>query len=52
MMGSSNASGEKKVKFQHPKCKYGSYTIMQGSATAKNSDRIFDKPLFYGLQCV
>ncbi|RYR01304.1 hypothetical protein Ahy_B06g080170 [Arachis hypogaea] len=40
-MGSSNASGGKKVKFQHPRCKCGSYAIMQGSATAKKPDRIF-----------
>ncbi|RYR17596.1 uncharacterized protein LOC107481552 [Arachis duranensis] len=40
-MGSSNPSGGKKVKFQHSKCKCGSYAIMQGSATAKNPDRIF-----------
>ncbi|QHO51938.1 GRF zinc finger protein [Arachis hypogaea] len=40
-IGSSNASGGKKLKFQHPKCKCGSYAIMQGSATAKNPERIF-----------
>ncbi|XP_020961428.1 uncharacterized protein LOC110263902 [Arachis ipaensis] len=40
-MGLSNASEGKKVKFQYPKCKCGSYAIMQGSATAKNPDMIF-----------
>ncbi|RYR42421.1 hypothetical protein Ahy_A08g038898 [Arachis hypogaea] len=40
-MGSSNASGGKKLKFQHPKCKCGSYAIMQGSAIVKNPEWIF-----------
>ncbi|KAL1318486.1 hypothetical protein AAHE18_15G209100 [Arachis hypogaea] len=41
MGSSSNASWGKKVKFQHPKCKCGTYAIMQGSGTVKNPDRIF-----------
>ncbi|QHN83349.1 uncharacterized protein DS421_20g704010 [Arachis hypogaea] len=42
MVGSSsNASEGKKAKFQHPKCKCGTYAIMQESGTAKNPGRIF-----------
>ncbi|RYR00023.1 hypothetical protein Ahy_B07g088068 [Arachis hypogaea] len=42
MVGSSsNASVGKKAKFQHPKCKCGTYAIMQESGTLKNPDRIF-----------
>ncbi|RYR03810.1 hypothetical protein Ahy_B06g083160 [Arachis hypogaea] len=42
MVGSSsNASEGMKAKFQHLKCKCGTYAIMQESETAKNPDRIF-----------
>ncbi|QHO29109.1 uncharacterized protein DS421_7g222450 [Arachis hypogaea] len=50
MVGSSsNASEGKKAKFQHPKCKCGTYVVMQQSGTAKNPDRIFLGCSYYGV---
>ncbi|RYR71121.1 hypothetical protein Ahy_A02g005417 [Arachis hypogaea] len=50
MVGSSsNASEGKKAKFQHPKCKCGTYAVMQQSGTAKNPDRIFLGCSYYGV---
>ncbi|RYR02923.1 hypothetical protein Ahy_B06g081752 [Arachis hypogaea] len=47
---SSNASEDKKAKFQHPKCKCGTYAVMQQSGTAKNPDRIFMGCANYGME--
>ncbi|XLU19636.1 hypothetical protein S245_055702 [Arachis hypogaea] len=50
LCSSSNASEEKKAKFQHPKCKRGTYTIMQGFGTLKNTDRIFLGCSYYRME--
>ncbi|QHO38505.1 uncharacterized protein DS421_4g120960 [Arachis hypogaea] len=47
---SSNASEGKKAKFQHPKCKCGTYAVMQQSRTAKNPDIIFLGCSYYGME--